>query len=111
MPDPDDHHVLAAAIVPSSNVIVTFNLKDFAGNQLAQYNIEAQHPDLFLLQLADLDPVRFLTAVKNTRLRLKNPPKSVDESLATINNTRLYRCYLCFYQLLRTHTHRTYSGC
>ena len=89
LPDPNDHHVLAAAIVSSSNVIVTFNLKDFPQTQLAQYNIEAQHPDLFLLQLADLDPVIFLTAVKNTRLRLKNPPKSVDEYLSILKQQRL----------------------
>jgi predicted nucleic acid-binding protein len=49
LPDPDDRHVLAAAIRGRANVIVTSNLKDFPEDALEPYGIEAQHPDEFVL--------------------------------------------------------------
>ena len=48
LPDPDDRHVLAAAIVGRCDVIVTQNLKDFPEEALARFEIEVQHPDEFL---------------------------------------------------------------
>jgi len=47
LPDPHDRHVLAAAISVGARVIVTFNEKDFPSKTLAQFGIEAQHPDEF----------------------------------------------------------------
>ncbi len=46
LPDKDDRHILAAAIRSKSEVIVTFNLKDFPNEYLKMYDIEAQNPDL-----------------------------------------------------------------
>jgi len=39
LPDPNDRHILAAAIVAEVDVIVTFNLKDFPDLYLSQYGI------------------------------------------------------------------------
>lgn len=49
--DPDDRHVLACAITAESDIIVTFNLRDFPDSGLAPWNIRAIHPDDFLVEL------------------------------------------------------------
>jgi hypothetical protein len=46
LPDPDDRHVLAAAIRCHASVILTFNERDFPADVLGSFGLEAQHPDL-----------------------------------------------------------------
>jgi len=81
LPDPDDRHVLAAAIVGKANLIITFNLKDFPQIALQPYHIKAQHPDIFIAGLMDMHLDDVCMAVKRHRASLKNPPKSVTEYL------------------------------
>jgi len=81
LPDVDDRHVLAAAIVGRADVIITFNLKDFPKSILDRYNIEAQHPDDFISSLLDLSPFKVRGAAEVCRTRLKNPPMSIDQYL------------------------------
>jgi len=83
LPDPDDRHVVAAAIRAGADVVVTYNLKDFPEASLKPYGIEAQHPDDFLTFQLDLAPNIICAAAKRHRASLKNPPKDVDEYLAT----------------------------
>ncbi|RMG83059.1 MAG: PIN domain-containing protein, partial [Chloroflexi bacterium] len=44
LPDPNDRHVLAAAIVGRCDVIVTQNLQDFPTEIVSLFGIEVQHP-------------------------------------------------------------------
>lgn len=81
LPDPDDRHVLAAAIHCRASVIVTFNLKDFPESELSKYQIEAQHPDEFCAHLFDLSPDVVCQAARLQRASMKNPPKTVAEYL------------------------------
>jgi predicted nucleic acid-binding protein len=89
LPDPDDRHVLAAAIKGRADMIVTTNLQDFPLKELSPWGIEAQHPDEFLQHQFHLAQPVFLNAVKTVRARLKNPPYSVDEYLDTLRTQGL----------------------
>lgn len=89
LPDPDDRHVLAAAIRTGAELIVTCNLKDFPPATLSQFDIQAQHPDDFLVDLIDVAPGLICTALKRQRESLRNPPKSTEELLATLEGNGL----------------------
>jgi predicted nucleic acid-binding protein len=89
LPDPDDRHVLAAAIRTGAEVIVTFNLKDFPAEPLARFDIQAVHPDDFLVGLLDVAPGLVCTALKRQRASLLNPPKTADELLSTLESQGL----------------------
>jgi hypothetical protein len=89
LPDPDDRHVLAAAIRCGADLIVTFNLKDFPLDALRPYGIEAQHPDDFLTHQLDLAPSVVCAAAKRQRQSLKKPPLSVNEYLASLERQGL----------------------
>ena len=81
LPDPDDRHVLAAAIRCNASVIVTFNEKDFPVDALKPFGVEAQHPDEFIENLLDLDQAAVITAAQRQRAQLKNPPMDVERYL------------------------------
>jgi predicted nucleic acid-binding protein len=81
LPDPNDRHVLAAAIVGHADAIVTFNMKDFPDEVAREHSIEILHPDDFLTSQYDLAPVQVLTAVKEIRSQLNRPKLSAIEYL------------------------------
>jgi predicted nucleic acid-binding protein len=84
LPDADDRHVLAAAIRCNASVIVTFNEKDFPAAVLAPLGIDAQHPDVFIEYLFDLDPAAVVAAAQRQRVQIKNPPIDVERYLDTL---------------------------
>lgn len=89
LPDPNDRHVLAAAIHSNASAIVTHNLKDFPEDALSPHGIEALHPDEFIYLQIEISSSSCLTAFKNQRLALKNPPLAVDEFLRTLRQQQL----------------------
>lgn len=91
LPDKDDCHVLAAAIKACVSIILTYNLKDFPCTVLQHYKIKAQDPDSFIINLLDLHPEKVQQSIQLHRKRLKNPPKSVEEYLKTLEEQKLYR--------------------
>ena len=89
LPDPDDRHVLAAAIKAGASVIVTYNIRDFPPEALDPFGIEAQHPDDFLVHQFDLNEADVCNAVRLQRAKLKNPTKSVQDLLDTFASLQL----------------------
>lgn len=81
LPDPNDRHVLAAAIKSGADAIVTFNRRDFPKAVLENYDIELQHPDTFVQHQMGLDAAKVVIAAQRCRARLKNPPATVEEYL------------------------------
>lgn len=83
LPDPHDRHVLAAAIRCQAGVIVTYNLADFPQEALDPHGISAQYPDEFVGHLFDLSPGAVCAAVRDQRIALVRPVRSVRELLDT----------------------------
>jgi hypothetical protein len=73
LPDPNDRHVLAAAIRCRASVIVTFNLEDFPMEVLDKYGIHTRHPDNFILDVDDICKGVLIGAAKHDFDHYRDP--------------------------------------
>lgn len=89
LPDADDRHVLAAAIRGHAQAVVTFNLRDFPDHVLARYDMEAKHPDEFVLDSLDLAPGAVVQCVTELVAPFRNPPVTVPEFLDMLQRAGL----------------------
>ena len=89
LPDPDDRHVLAAAVRANAQVIVTWNLDDFPAEQLDALGIEAQSPDAFVSHVIDLAPGRVVQVMTEMAAALEDPPMTFDELVALLRRDGL----------------------
>lgn len=76
LPDPDDRHVVAAAIWCGATRIVTNNLRDFPEASLGAYGITAISPDAFVADTVGLYSETALAALRAMRQRYENPSMS-----------------------------------
>ena len=77
LPDPDDVHVLAAAIAGSADILLTLNTSDFPRHTLTEEGIAREVPDLFLRGLYDSHPEtvrKVAEAVRAEAERLSGEP-------------------------------------
>ena len=82
LPDPDDRHVVAAAVTIRAESIVTFNVKNFPPDLVTSLQIEIVTADTQLLRVAMDDEEGFLAAVASVRRRLRAPPLDAFEYAA-----------------------------
>lgn len=89
LPDPDDRHVLAAAIRAGAQVIVTANLRDFPPSDVRPWDIEVQSPDEFVRDQISLNRPAVYAAVQQIADSWLRPPGSVDDVLDRLERNGL----------------------
>lgn len=89
LPDPDDRHVLAAAIRCSAQVIVTENHKDFPSDILDDFDIETLSADDMLANTYDLFRGEGVRSLRRIRQRYGNPPFTASEFLLDLTRCGL----------------------
>jgi hypothetical protein len=65
--DPDDAHVIAAAVKTQAAMIMTENLNDFPSTILDPLNLDAKSADAFIADTVALDEGRAVAAIRNMR--------------------------------------------
>lgn len=81
LPDPDDAHVVAAALLGRADVIVTENTKHFPDSALAPLGLEAIRTDEFLLDQFDLSPGGTCRIVTEQSAAMLRPPVEIRQLL------------------------------
>lgn len=72
--DPNDVHVVAAALVGRADVIVTENTRDFPDAALVPLGLKAVRLDEFLLDQFDLSPIGACRVIAEQAAAMKRPP-------------------------------------
>lgn len=101
LPDPDDRHVVAAALRGSVDAIVTFNTKDFPRNLLkSEYQMLILDPDNFILKLAEINIELTQKAFLGQLKSLKKPPISKDRLIEILRKCGLKESLKLFDDLI-----------
>jgi hypothetical protein len=85
LPDPDDEHLVAAAVVGGAGAIVSSNLKDLPQDRLPE-GIGAVSPARFAADTVSVSPAVGLRAVQNIARRYQNPVRRAQELVAMIES-------------------------
>ena len=76
LPDPDDRHVLATAIMAEAELLVTWNLKDFPTPAVQHYGLEVISPDDLVTRILVNTSEETKAAIEALRRSLRRPPYS-----------------------------------
>ncbi len=85
LPDPDDEHLVAAAVIGGAGAIVTDNIRDLPAAQIPGH-IHVIKPAAFAADTVAVSPDSALRALQEMALRHVNPPRTVDELLSILED-------------------------
>ncbi|WP_424467041.1 PIN domain-containing protein [Pseudoclavibacter helvolus] len=88
LPDPNDRHILAAALVGRADLIVTANVRDFPGTTLDAFGIAVVTPDEFLLDQLDLRPALVVEVLEEQAHATRDPSLTVDAVLTRLERAQ-----------------------
>jgi predicted nucleic acid-binding protein len=91
LPDPNDRHVLAAAIRAGASAIVTFNEKDFPAAVLQGFGLHTRHPDQFIRDVDGVDPGVLAATAEADFKHYENPPLTPDQYVADLRRAGVPR--------------------
>lgn len=80
LPDPDDRHVLAAALKTGAEFLVTNNLDDFPADKVPTH-LRVMSPDEFVAMLAETDMETIVEVIEAQAADLTNPPITAGQVL------------------------------
>lgn len=90
LPDPDDRHVLAAALTANAALLVTANLDDFPAEQMPA-GLSVVSPDGFVVELMNHDLDTVVDVVVAQAAALASPPMSTRQLLDGLEEVGLVR--------------------
>jgi predicted nucleic acid-binding protein len=91
LPDPEDAHVIQAALKGHAQQIITYNVQDFPVEELERLDLEVQDPDILLESVFDLYPKRCSQTIKRWLAKNRRPPQNLHEFQTALINCRLKR--------------------
>lgn len=100
LPDPDDRHVVAAAIETKASHILTWNLRDFPATELRKHRLIRETPDGFLVGIYDEAPELVIGSLSNARRNLSKTGTSAQDFLELL----LKQGFTKLARRLRSHT-------
>jgi predicted nucleic acid-binding protein len=89
LPDPDDRHVLAAAIKVNAQLIVTWNRKDFPHDKLAAWGVRAKSPDDFVRDAMGIDSQAVWACVQQIVDSRTKRPVTIEDVLGELERDGL----------------------
>lgn len=89
LPDPDDRHIVAAAIAAKASLILTWNLRHFPESELKKFGLQRMTPDEFLSGLFEKVPDLVIGSLANARRNLSKSQVSAADFIRVLESQKL----------------------